>query len=553
MLRLIFFFVLTAICFTAEAADIPIKLIEQLDAAIDSSNVYVAQKEARIGALRAKIGSRRKDIVSDYEICNALAEEYRAYMCDSSVFFLEESIRLAKEMDDGENLVVKDKLSLSYLLSSSGYYLPAVDILRSIDSHRLSNGLLARYYECYEKAYAEMSNYSRRVKEIDYAGMAKKYRDSLMQVLPARSPLRLSFEEEELRNAGKYDEALKINDIRIAKIAKSSPDYALVMFHRSLIYQLKWDREKEMEALAKSAITDIRLGIKDHASLWMLAGTLYRRGDIDRAYRYMRFSWKDTKTFNAPLRSWQSAEVLSLVEERYSEEISRSNVQYKVLVSVVSLLFILLVLAMLFIYKQNKRLRLSNEEQKRAHEEVKETNSKLKKLNDDLEAVNKSLVVANMNLYESNNIKEVYFTKFIKLCSEYIDKLNRFRNTVSSKLSTGQIAELKKQTQSNKFMDEVVKEFYQNFDSAFLHIFPDFVDKVNDLLVDTERIELKEGELLNPELRVFALIRLGFNNSSQIAEFLRYSVNTIYNYRAKVKNKAKVDRNDFENLIKQIH
>ncbi|MBP5259482.1 MAG: transcriptional regulator, partial [Paludibacteraceae bacterium] len=70
--------------------------------------------------------------------------------------------------------------------------------------------------------------------------------------------------------------------------------------------------------------------------------------------------------------------------------------------------------------------------------------------------------------------------------------------------------------------------------------------------LEEERIVLKKGELLSPELRIFALIRLGIDNSSQIAELLRYSVNTIYNYRAKVKNKAKGDREHFEDQVKRI-
>ena len=89
-------------------------------------------------------------------------------------------------------------------------------------------------------------------------------------------------------------------------------------------------------------------------------------------------------------------------------------------------------------------------------------------------------------------------------------------------------------------------------DTAFLHLFPDFVKKFNALLQDNEQIILKKDELLNTELRIFALIRLGIEDSSQIAEFLRYSVNTIYNYRAKVRNKARGSREDFDDLVRKI-
>ena len=123
---------------------------------------------------------------------------------------------------------------------------------------------------------------------------------------------------------------------------------------------------------------------------------------------------------------------------------------------------------------------------------------------------------------------------------------------VNKKISSGQTGELQRITRSPEMLDDVLAELYVNFDTAFLRLFPNFVEKFNEMLRPEERITLKKGELLNTELRIFALIRLSIDDSSQIAEFLRYSVNTIYTYRAKVKNKAKVVRDDFENLVKKI-
>ena len=162
------------------------------------------------------------------------------------------------------------------------------------------------------------------------------------------------------------------------------------------------------------------------------------------------------------------------------------------------------------------------------------------------------LTSTNAELSESNQIKEEYIARFIKLCSTYIDRLDAYRRMVNKKISGGQIAELLKITRSQDALDEELEELYVNFDTAFLHLFPDFVRKFNELLQNDAQIILKKGELLNTELRIFALIRLGIDDSSQIAEFLRYSVNTIYNYRAKVKNKACVSRDDFEKLVEQI-
>jgi DNA-binding CsgD family transcriptional regulator len=179
---------------------------------------------------------------------------------------------------------------------------------------------------------------------------------------------------------------------------------------------------------------------------------------------------------------------------------------------------------------------------------LQEANTNLKQLNDELQVVNEQLQVVNTDLSESNHIKEEYIGHFIKLCSTYIDKMDGFRRMVNKKLTGGQMVELLDITRSHEMMDNEIEELYTNFDKAFLRIFPHFVEKVNELLVDDEKIVLKGNELLNAELRILALIRLGISNSSQIADFLRYSVNTIYNYRAKVKNRA-VSREEFEDLL----
>ena len=297
--------------------------------------------------------------------------------------------------------------------------------------------------------------------------------------------------------SGQLEEALKMNDSRLAGIRPDTPEYALVTYHRSQLYRSLGDRQQEKYYLALSALTDVRLAITDHASLWTLAQLLYEEGDIERAYRYIRFSWDETNHYNARLLFY---------------------------LWMISILSLLLIMAVIWIYRQMKHLSIA-----RSH-----------------------LEQANEQLQMSNHIKEEYIGRFLKLCSTYIDRLDAYRRMVNKKLSGGQTEELLKMVRSRDVLDTDLKELYENFDTAFLHLFPDFVEKFNQLLQPEERIILRKGELLNTELRIFALIRLGIDDSSQIAEFLRYSVNTIYNYRAKVKNKACVSRDDFEMCVMRI-
>lgn len=163
----------------------------------------------------------------------------------------------------------------------------------------------------------------------------------------------------------------------------------------------------------------------------------------------------------------------------------------------------------------------------------------------------KRMTLSQQHLRDANKIKEVYISQFLSLCSIYMDKLNQFNKMVTRKIATGKVDDLYKITKSGKFIEEQSKEFYEVFDNAFLHIYPDFVVGVNSLLRDEEQILLHEDEKLNTDLRILAFMRLGIEDSSQIAQILNYSVNTIYTYRNKLKNKAK-SRETFESDVMKI-
>ena len=166
--------------------------------------------------------------------------------------------------------------------------------------------------------------------------------------------------------------------------------------------------------------------------------------------------------------------------------------------------------------------------------------------------MNNTLKKINFEVTEANYIKEEYIAYFLNQCSKYIEKLDDYRKMVNKKIQDKQIENLYKTTKNNNLKEDELEELYTNFDTMFMHLFPDFIEKFNSLLLDDEHIYIKKGEVLNTELRIYALIRLGIDDSGKIANFLGYSVNTIYNYRAKIKNKAKISREDFEWTVRKI-
>lgn len=519
-------------------------LLNVLDQTIQKHETYVVQRESRIRHLNELARGVVFNSVEHYNLNNQLFKEYKSFVCDSAILYLNENIQIAEALKDRERQV-ESKLLLSLLLSASGMYTESIDVLNMVERREVTSELLPEYYSCFGHVYGELGFYTQdKTLAKKYWNIAETYKDSLYAILPPQSEEFLLMHEDRLREQHLYAEALKVNDLRLSQVESGTPQYALVTYHRSLIYKYSNDSINEKKNLCLSAISDIRSAIKDHASLWMLAQLLYEDGHIEQAYRYMRFSWNATKFYNARLRSWQSADALSLIDKTYQAMIEKQNARLEQNLLLITALLLLLVVALGYIYRQMKKLRLA-----RNHLQV--ANGQLKELNEELRQMNDCLTFTNAELSESDQIKEEYIARFIKLCSTYINRLDTYRRMVNKKISAGQIADLLRITRSQDALDEELEELYANFDTAFLHLFPDFVRKFNSLLQDDEHISLKKDELLNTELRIFALIRLGIEDSSQIAEFLRYSVNTIYNYRAKVKNKA-YSRDDFEEKVKKI-
>jgi hypothetical protein len=519
-------------------------VLTQLDLSINDSEKYAQHRESRIKSLREKLQEAKTNWVYCHNINMKLYDEYKSYVCDSAIFYLNQCIKLSQQLGDN-NRLYDNKLKLAFLMASTGMYLEAVDMLFEIKRNQLPEYLIKDYYNTNLHVYGELSHYTQN-KEIAlrYRKIANDFRDSLFHYLPVDDALLLSLQESNFLYNNKLAEARKINDIRLSKVKIGASGYAVVAWQRALICQRGGDTEGGKYYLALSAISDIRFATKDHASLWMLAQILYKENDISRAYNYIRFSWSETVFYNARLRNLQSAVILALIDKTYQAAIEKQKSTHQTYLILISALSVLLVAALIYIYRQMKRLLV-------ARKNLQSVNEQLKVLNEELKEMNNRLQSMNLELQESNRIKEVYIGHFIKLCSTYIEKLNEFRRMVNRKIDSGKTTELLRYTRSPDALSDVFQEFYANFDTVFLRIFPDFVEKVNELFYYDDKIILKEGELLNTELRILALVRLGIHTSSQIADFLRYSANTIYNYRAKVKNRA-VFRDDFEDKIMQI-
>ena len=524
---------------------------KQIDEAIAESPRYVAQREAKITA--ARNAYEQTNGQQKYEESYRLYELYRPFVSDSAIYFLRQCITLAEELGD-HNSSVRCRSLLAIRCSNTGLYDEALNILDSIN---LGSGLdklvLGTYYEAYNNVYGELSYYTRLddMRQL-YQRKEQHYKQLMFEYLPATSESCFLRREQAAQAEGKLKEAMAINDEWMKTVEPGSHPYALVALYRYIEYKLQGDTTQMMYWLTESVLADIRNAAMDQGSMWELANELMLSDDVDRASRYISYTSDCANRYGSRQRNWQIAPLLTHIANEYKSQSERTTSQLWGTLIVISILALLLLGALFFVHRRNTQLHAARNDLKTSNDELASANRLLATQKDELSQLNSQLSTLNSQLSESNRVKEEYIGRFMSLCAQYIDKLDNYRKMVNKKMKNKELDELFQISKSTELKEKELEELYENFDTVFLHLFPNFIDDFNALLQPEMQIHPKEENRLTTDIRIFALIRLGFEDSSKIAEFLHYSVNTIYNYRARIKNGALGNREQFENRVKTL-
>lgn len=512
-------------------------LYQDIDNAIDSSNDVVAKREARINSLKKQFANAKTSERS----CN-LADDifngYTSYNNDSAVAWALRGIKIAESIG---NTAMRNSsmLNLVEQYTKSGYFNEAGRYFNQLHSSGMTKSQLIQYYNVGSDLYGN-TGYASEDPDIkqEYTNKSMSMRDSMYALVSKQSTIYLNNRVQQLTNDMKLDEALKVSDQWLNNVKVGSHDYAIAAYYRSEIFRKKKNIELQKEWLARSAAADISNAVMDQASLWMLAAIIYDEGDIDRAYKYMTFSWHCVSQFSNHKRAWDVTPILSVINNSYQQKTESANCRLTAITLIATLL--LIVSVCLLVYVQKKRKQLS-----KARNALAESNKQLCATNDKLRQV-------NADLHESDRVKDKYIGKFFSICSDYIEKLDNFRSKVRRKLKARQTQDVMAMTDPEDMRKVEYKELMDNFDDIFLSLYPNFVEEFNALLKPGCEIRPTGNEKLNTTLRIFALIRLGITESSRIAEILGYSPNSVYNYRTRAKNMSAVPRKEFEDRIKAV-
>ena len=516
----------------------------RLDSLIAEQSHIIDRKEAHLSQLKERL-SRESAPADRYGTMKQLYEEYAAYQYDSAYAYVSQCLALARQMSD-DRLLNESRLDLAHILSTACLMDQARLLLGQIDTTRLSATQLIRYYRTrtdlliYQAEYMQGTQYAAEAVQqlIDL-----RRRTAALNV-PHDDVNYLLTLAECRADSGQSRQAISLLEGLMQHYHSGERLYSIITSTMSFHYGQLGDKEKQMQYLIKSAESDLEGCIRENTSLRAIADILFDEGDIDRAYRYMRVAVDDANFYGTRLRNIQSSRIVPKILDAYQTKQERNHRNMMWLLGIISVIALLLVGGVIAIYQLLKRYRRLNEQKKAINEQLSQVNAQL---GDTVEQLHES----NVMLREREKLKEEYIARFLTLSSRFVDRGEEQRKALYRLYRDRKTEDLVRELKSTHFGAENAKLFYENFDHAFLNIYPNFVDEVNKLLQEDGKIEVKQGKRLTTESRVLALIRIGITDNQSIAAILRASLTTIYTYRSKLKARA-LNKDSFEAQVKAI-
>ena len=511
-------------------------LLNELNTVLANKDVYVKKKQGAIDNLKKQLSAVKTES-SKYALYDSLYEQYKSFSYDSAYAYSKKLQATAALLND-QRLIASSKMKLAFTLLSSGLFKETLEELNKTNLRALSEQEKVDYYFLKARTYFDLSDYDRSV---DYSNIYNpKGIACIDSALTICKPGDFNYLElkglEDLRT-GNYGDGQKTYVALLKFPGISSHNFAVNACCLSYIYEINGPQEKSVDLLIKAAISDIQSATKETVAIYKLADLSYRKGDIKNAYVYIQQAMDDATFYGALQRQARISSILPIIEAQWVNQIEHQKKLLYIYSFIITLLVLAVVLFAVIIFRQLKKLRIADEIIKKANISLQENNLALEEL--------------NRNLSTANKIKNEYIGYYFNINSIYIEKLESFQKSLEKKLSSKRYEDALA-TVKNLNLEDERQHLFHTFDKVFLRLFPDFIQKFNALFDEAEQICIPDDQLLGTEHRIFALIRMGIHDNDRIAKLLGYSVNTIYSYKNRIKNRSFIANDDFEDRIMEI-
>lgn len=510
-------------------------LLHELDKTLEKKEIYVRDKLGRIENYKSSLG--RLSEKEKFDVYFKIYDEYKTFIYDSAFLYAQHLQNSAYKRNDPVSIGIA-KLKLGFVLLSSGMFNEALDSLSTVDASVLPDSSRIEYYSVMARTYYDLIDFNKDEYYAEkYRQKGNVYIDSALRLAEKGTVQYMLMHALQNVKTLKWDSArIKFENI-ISRHKLTDPQLGVAASTLGYIYLRSGDDEKAIGLLSRAAMADIRSCTKETLAILNLAEILYKNGDVKTAYSYVKQAMEDANFYGARHRKIQVASIFPLIE---GDELNTVEKQRKMLFLysiAVTLLSVVIIVFAVIIFKQFKKLQAAEATITAANNNLMDANNKLSEV--------------NVKLMEANKIKEEYIGYYFNINTEYLEKIEAFRRSIDNKLMSKKFDEIKYVVSGINIKKER-EELYFSFDKVFVKLFPDFVNTFNSFFADEDKIVLKDGQLLNTELRIFALIRMGIHDAEKIAKILDYSVNTIYSYKARIKSKSLIPNEEFEKRIMDI-
>ncbi len=487
-----------------------------LNQALAEREIYQQQKQQRIQFLQ-------QAPMSNYERFLALTEEYQSYSYDTATIYVEKLLDealLSKEI----NKIAKAQIKQAFLYLSSGLFNESSNIFQTIDITSCRQDIQAEYYIHYARLLYDMADYAHGKISYEYINHGNQLSQEALKRISSEDTIRYwSTAALYAMKMGESNLAIQRFNRVLATSCISEHQKAIAYSSLAFIYQNQGDTLLANRNIIMAAISDIKSCTKETVAMSIVAQNVFARGQVKEAARYIQAALDDATFYNARHRQVKISQVMPIIEQQQLILEQEQNRRITWLNICLYGLIAGLIVAFVMLYNRHRALI-------KAEQNIQTT---------------------NLQLAEANHIKEECIATF--LCNEnsVYSTFEKYQRYVKRKAQDKRWEEL---FAIPAYADvRVLKNnFYKRFDTMFLHIYPDFVEQFNQLLRPNQQVTIKSNELLNAELRIFALIRLGINDNAQIAKLLDYSINTIYTYKTRINNATNLTAEQLIQAVKQI-
>ena len=530
-----FFIAISLQTVNAQQTDID-RLYNTIDSLIEHRSELLAEKEIRLKALKDGL-QEGLDEDQLFKLNERIYDEYMAYNFDSAYYYINKNVERQRALGHADRFAAS-AVRMAHILAVSGIFNNARLLLNEVRVEDISTANKIDYYEQQSELNlfrSEMANFTPLFPA--YVDSMQHYRQKILEIAPHDSYNYIFNLATYTCEQGEVDKAIKMLEDYLPKLRQGDRHYSIVTSTLAYFYTHKDQPETREKYLLLSAISDLRASILENNSLRELSIILLERQEYKKAYNYLQQASEDAKLYGSRLRSLQAARLAPLITQAYDTERVRTQNRTYILLAILSVITLLLIGTIAFILSMMRKRRAAIE--------------KINTLNQELERRNAAVEAANNEMKESNRIKDEYIGRFLELSSNYIQRGEDRAKLLNRLARDKKMAELYAELKSSASLNESIRLFYQNFDTAFLNIYPNFIKEVNSLMANGNQFEVDGGQKLTTELRILALIRLGINDNQKIADILRSSITTIYTYRSKIKSRA-LSKDTFEDEIRII-